>query len=115
AADLEPRRLRERGARLQRARETSAGRSARRRARAGVHRLISETGDSVTRVLMLGWEYPPYGTGGLAPATAGVVNGLVANGVDVVLHLPIARGIAGRRNLTVLGADASVVDLPSVY
>jgi glycogen synthase len=64
---------------------------------------------------MLGWEYPPYGTGGLAPATAGVVSGLLANGIDVVLHLPVSRGIAGRTGLTVLGANANVGDVPSVY
>lgn len=63
---------------------------------------------------MLGWEYPPHGTGGMAPATAGVVTGLLANGVDVVLHLPISHGVAGRAGLTVLGADPSV-EVPSVY
>ena len=64
---------------------------------------------------MLGWEYPPYGTGGLAPATEGVVSGLLANGVDVVLHLPVSHGIAGRAGLTVLGADARSADVPSAY
>jgi glycogen synthase len=51
----------------------------------------------------------------MAPATAGVVGGLLANGVDVVLHLPVARGVAGRIRLTVLGADASFIDVPSTY
>lgn len=64
---------------------------------------------------MLGWEYPPHGTGGLAPATQGVVSGLLANGVDVVLHLPVSRGIANRAGLTVLGEDADASDVPSVY
>ncbi len=64
---------------------------------------------------MLGWEYPPYGTGGLAPATEGVVKGLLANGVDVVLYLPVSRGIPDRPGLTVLGADTDATDLPSVY
>lgn len=64
---------------------------------------------------MLGWEYPPYGTGGLAPATEGVVSGLLANGVDVVLHLPVSHGIAGRAGLTIIGADARSADVPSVY
>ena len=50
----------------------------------------------MTQVLMLGWEYPPHGTGGMAPATAGVVSGLLANGVDVLLHLPMSHGVAGR-------------------
>lgn len=64
---------------------------------------------------MLGWEYPPFGTGGLAPATEGVVSGLVANGVDVVLYLPVSRGISGRPGLSVLGADTHGRALPSAY
>jgi len=51
----------------------------------------------------------------LAPATQGVVSGLLANGVDVVLHLPVSRGIANRAGLTVLGEDADASDVPSVY
>ena len=64
---------------------------------------------------MLGWEYPPHGTGGLAPATQGVVTGLLANGVDVVLYLPISHGISARAGLTVLGAQDHAADLPSAY
>lgn len=40
------------------------------------------------RILMLGWEYPPLVSGGLATATEGFVNGLIALGHEVVLVLP---------------------------
>lgn len=40
------------------------------------------------RIMMLGWEYPPLVSGGLATATEGFVNGLIALGHEVVLVLP---------------------------
>lgn len=51
---------------------------------------------------MLGWEFPPYVTGGLAAATAGIVNGLLGKGVGVTLLLPVAADVAPRRGLKVL-------------
>jgi glycogen synthase len=48
------------------------------------------------KVLMLGWEYPPRITGGLAVAAAGLVRGVRENGIDVLLLLPPA-GRAARR------------------
>ena len=50
---------------------------------------------------MLGWEYPPHVTGGLAAATAGIVEGLVARGITVDLVLPTATGVAPLRGLTI--------------
>lgn len=40
------------------------------------------------RVLMFGWEFPPYQAGGLATATLGLVKGLLRRGVDVTLVVP---------------------------
>jgi glycosyltransferase involved in cell wall biosynthesis len=40
------------------------------------------------RVLMFGWEFPPYSAGGLATATHGLVKGLLRRGVDVTLVVP---------------------------
>jgi glycosyltransferase involved in cell wall biosynthesis len=57
----------------------------------------------VTTVLMLGWEYPPHVTGGLAPATAGIVRGLLAAGLRVQLIVANAEGAAGAPHLTVHG------------
>ncbi|MEO8190661.1 MAG: glycosyltransferase family 4 protein [Acidobacteriota bacterium] len=40
------------------------------------------------RVLMFGWEFPPWVTGGLGVASAGLVAGLLETGTEVVLVLP---------------------------
>lgn len=43
------------------------------------------------KVLMLGWEYPPFISGGLGTACKGIIDGLAATGgVDVTLTLPKA-------------------------
>jgi len=39
--------------------------------------------------LMFGWEYPPFHTGGLGVACQGLVKGLLQNGVQVTLVLPM--------------------------
>ncbi|MBI1373244.1 MAG: glycosyltransferase [Phycisphaera sp.] len=44
------------------------------------------------RVLMLGWEFPPYITGGLGTACNGLTRGLSRQGVDVLFVLPRAVG-----------------------
>ncbi|MEX1086957.1 MAG: glycosyltransferase family 4 protein [Candidatus Paceibacterota bacterium] len=40
------------------------------------------------RVLMFGWEYPPYNSGGLGVACKGLVEALAADGVEVTFVLP---------------------------
>jgi glycogen synthase len=40
------------------------------------------------RVLMFGWEFPPYISGGLGVASEGLVRGLLQTGTEVVLVLP---------------------------
>jgi glycosyltransferase involved in cell wall biosynthesis len=55
------------------------------------------------RVLMFGWEFPPYRAGGLATATLGLVKGLVQRGVAVTLVVPFpvtARSAEGARLLS---------------
>jgi glycosyltransferase involved in cell wall biosynthesis len=42
------------------------------------------------RVLMFGWEFPPFQAGGLATATHGLVKGLLAHGIEVTLIVPFA-------------------------
>src|SRR6185295_3194422 len=51
------------------------------------------------RVLMFGWEYPPYAAGGLATATIALANGLVRMGhqVTLVVPFPAAAGTGGVR------------------
>ena len=40
------------------------------------------------RVLMFGWEFPPFQAGGLATATLGLVKGLLDRGIEVTLVVP---------------------------
>src|SRR5215469_5956675 len=56
------------------------------------------------RVLMFGWEFPPFKAGGLATATAGLVKGLVGRGVDVTLVVPFAASLAEWSGLRLVSA-----------
>jgi glycogen(starch) synthase len=49
---------------------------------------------AMTRVLMFGWEFPPFQAGGLATATLGLVKGLLNQGLDVTLVVPFVIGEA---------------------
>lgn len=40
------------------------------------------------KILMFGWEYPPFHSGGLGTACKGIVEGLMENGTKVTLVLP---------------------------
>lgn len=42
------------------------------------------------RVLMFGWEFPPFQAGGLATATLGLVKGLLNRGIEVTLVVPFS-------------------------
>lgn len=57
------------------------------------------------RVLMFGWEFPPFISGGLGTACYGIVHGLINNGVDVTMVLPTTRGSKGTSSLRFVGAD----------
>ena len=48
------------------------------------------------RVLMFGWEFPPFQAGGLATATLGLVKGLLGRGIEVTLVVPFC-GLGGVR------------------
>jgi glycogen synthase len=48
------------------------------------------------RVLMFGWEYPPYATGGLATATLSLASGLARFGSDVTLVVPFPADVSAR-------------------
>lgn len=56
---------------------------------------------------MLGWEYPPHVTGGLAAAAAGIVQGVRAAGHEVILVLPESAGVASEPGLRVVGLSAT--------
>jgi len=40
------------------------------------------------KILMFGWEFPPYNSGGLGVACEGLVNGLAALGAQITFVLP---------------------------
>lgn len=58
------------------------------------------------RVLMFGWEFPPYQAGGLATATVGLVKGLVRQGVGVTLVVPFPVEGDTLPGLRLVGLDA---------
>jgi glycosyltransferase involved in cell wall biosynthesis len=60
------------------------------------------------RVLMLGWEYPPLVTGGLATATEGLINGILALGHQVTLVLPYYPFRVRKDGLTIVSPERPV-------
>ena len=58
------------------------------------------------RVLMLGWEFPPYISGGLGVASEGLVKGLLQLGTEVVLVLPHHPFDSAAPNLKIVDAQA---------
>ncbi|MCL2705792.1 MAG: glycosyltransferase family 4 protein [Spirochaetaceae bacterium] len=44
------------------------------------------------KVLMLGWELPPFISGGLGTACKGIADSLAANNVDLIFVIPTGRG-----------------------
>src|SRR5512146_585196 len=56
------------------------------------------------RVLMFGWEFPPFQAGGLGTATQGLVKGLVRQGATVTLVVPFPVGTAHLADLRLVSA-----------
>ena len=56
------------------------------------------------RVLMFGWEFPPFQAGGLATATLGLVKGLLGRGIEVTLVVPFVAAATEVGNLRVVSA-----------
>lgn len=57
------------------------------------------------RVLMFGWEFPPYQAGGLATATVGLVKGLLRQGIEVTLVVPFPVTTSPLEGLRLVGVD----------
>lgn len=67
------------------------------------------------RVLMFGWEFPPFQAGGLATATLGLVKGLLSQGIEVTLVVPFATsGSTSVPNLRLVSAADSIPGLRSI-
>ena len=56
------------------------------------------------RILMFGWEFPPFNTGGLGTACYGLTKGLSRQGIDITLVLPRLGGSIGQDYMKVLFA-----------
>ncbi len=57
------------------------------------------------RILMFGWEFPPFISGGLGTACLGLTKGLAQHGVDITFVLPKLDSDEEGRHLTLLGAN----------
>ncbi|MBK7350729.1 MAG: glycosyltransferase family 4 protein [Gemmatimonadetes bacterium] len=63
------------------------------------------------RVLMFGWEFPPFQAGGLATATVGLVKGLLRNRVGVTLVVPFPAEQSPLPELRLVSAAGAVEEL----
>ncbi len=57
------------------------------------------------RVLMFGWEFPPYISGGLGTACLGLTKGLAHLGTDILFVLPRLDSNEEGKHLTLMGAN----------
>ena len=57
------------------------------------------------KVFMLGWEFPPFISGGLGTACYGLTKALVGQGVDITFVLPTLAGRPAGSHVRLLGAD----------
>ncbi|WP_319541892.1 glycosyltransferase family 4 protein [uncultured Pseudodesulfovibrio sp.] len=57
------------------------------------------------RVLMFGWEFPPYISGGLGTACLGLTKGLAGLGTDILFVLPRLDSDDEGKHLTLMGAN----------
>ena len=57
------------------------------------------------KVLMFGWEFPPFISGGLGTACHGITNGLLHNNVELSFVMPTKRGKELNTSLNIIAAD----------
>lgn len=62
---------------------------------------------------MLGWEFPPYSTGGLGTACYGITKGLSTQGVDVTFVLPTLKENVQAEFVKLIGANIKIVPIDS--
>jgi glycogen synthase len=62
------------------------------------------------KVLMLGWEFPPFNSGGLGTACKGLTKGLSNENVDVTFVLPKAKGEAKSDHVNLIVANNVYID-----
>lgn len=69
------------------------------------------------RVLMLGWEFPPYISGGLGTACQGLTRAMTGMGVPILFVLPTAaspeqRGVVASEDAAAIGGAVRFVKVP---
>ena len=64
------------------------------------------------RVLMLGWEFPPYISGGLGTACYGLTKALDSLGVEICFVLPMPVPIDGTEHVRFRSPDSDLADPP---
>lgn len=57
------------------------------------------------KVLMFGWEFPPFISGGLGTASLGITQGLSHNNVDISFVIPTKRGQNIQSSINLIAAD----------
>ena len=60
------------------------------------------------RVLMFGWEFPPFKSGGLGTACQGMATALAKKGTEIFFVLPRAESDPTRRRIGFAVEDGSV-------
>lgn len=63
------------------------------------------------KVLMFGWEFPPYIAGGLGTACYGIVKGLAYNGVETMFVMPSASGDEDKSAADIINASDVPVEI----
>jgi len=66
------------------------------------------------KVLMLGWEFPPYQSGGLGTACYGLTKGLAQEGVDVTFVMPHVDGDVDADFVHLIGTKGKKVRLRGI-
>jgi len=69
-----------------------------------------DSNTSNIKVLMFGWEFPPFNSGGLGVACYGLTKGLTRQGADIVFVLPKIAGTLDEEYMRILAADKFGVD-----
>ena len=59
----------------------------------------------LVRILMYGWEFPPYKTGGLGTACKDLTKGLARQGVRITFVMPVAPPSASDAYVKLIGAN----------
>ncbi|MFH1398510.1 MAG: glycosyltransferase family 4 protein [Candidatus Woesearchaeota archaeon] len=66
------------------------------------------------KVLMLGWEFPPYHSGGLGIACYGLTKGLAHQGVEVTFVLPTLKEDIKAEFVRIIGANRGNITIQSI-